>query len=142
MILFKLSYPPTDDQIHHFQGLFCQFIAQLVKVHSQFDTWQPLVVRLEALVNLVGLSRTQWQTLQILINLRPLNFIVITLLAEFNSRCGYFSVNLRRRPKHTVISSQFEIAEIINLQEVGEETISEIMYNGMSGNGRIVCYYL
>lgn len=142
MILFKLSYPPTDDQLHHFQGLVCQFIAQLVKVYSQIDTWQPLVVQLWALVKLVGLSRAQWQTLQILINPPPLNYIVITILAELNSRCGYFSVNLRLRSKHTTISSQFEITEIINLQEVREEAMREKMYNGMSGDGRIVCYYL
>jgi hypothetical protein len=46
----------------------------------------------------------------------------VTLLAELHGRMGHFPAVLRLRPVPDSNPPQFEVAEVINLQEVRDET--------------------
>lgn len=75
-----------------------------------------------SLLDTVGLSSQEWQTLPILINLPSLKVIAAIRLAELHGRMGYFPTVLRLRPVQGSTPPQFEVAEVINLQAIRDST--------------------
>jgi hypothetical protein len=118
MNIINFSHPLTKEQRAGIESLSGRAVAQVIDVKSQFDNSQPFTAQTKALVESVGLSPEEWQTLPLLINLPSLNVIVALLLAELHGLCGYFPAVLRLRPIAGGTLLQFEVAEIINLQVV------------------------
>lgn len=121
MILLNFAHPITDEQRAQIEALTGQKIERVVEINSQIDPQQPLVPQVVALADQAGLSPTEWQTLPLLINPPSLNYIAVALLAELHGRCGYFPAHLRLRPVRGSIPPRYEVAEVINLQEVRDE---------------------
>jgi len=69
-------------------------------------------------VKSVGLSPEEWQTQPILIHPPALNFIAVALLAYLHGLMGYFPAAIRLRPVEGSTPPRYEVAEVINLQEV------------------------
>jgi hypothetical protein len=69
-------------------------------------------------VDSVGLSPEAWQTERLLINPPSHNLIAVTLLAELHGRMGYFPACLRLRPIEGSVPPRYEVAEVLNLQDV------------------------
>ena len=118
MILLNLSHPLTPEHLSQIETLTGRKIDRVIELHSQIDPQQPLAQQVMDLVNQVGLSPTDWQTLPLLVNPPPLNFIAVVLLAELHGRCGYFPAHLRMRPIQNSLPPQYEVAEVLNLQEL------------------------
>jgi hypothetical protein len=116
MILLNFSHPLTDDHRAQLETLTGQTIERVVEIDSQIDPQQPLAPQITVMVDECGLSPAEWQTLPLLINPPSLNFIAVTLLAELHGRCGYFPAHLRMRPVQGSLPSQYEVAEVLNLQ--------------------------
>ncbi|OQB73555.1 MAG: hypothetical protein BWX92_03325 [Deltaproteobacteria bacterium ADurb.Bin135] len=121
MIIFNFSHPLTPHQIKQIEDLIGKKVDEVMDIYTQIEPNQPIVPQIRILVDSCNLSLDQWQTLPIIINPPSLNFIAVTLLAELHGRCGYFPAHLRLRPKNNTLPPQFEVAEIINLQEVRDE---------------------
>jgi len=121
MILLNFAHPITDEQRAQIETLTGQKIERVVEINSQIDPQQPLVPQVVALADQAGLSPTEWQTLPLLINPPSLNYIAVALLAELHGRCGYFPAHLRLRPVQGSLPPRYEVAEVINLQEVRDE---------------------
>jgi hypothetical protein len=90
------------------------------EVNSQIDAQQPLIPQVVAMADRCGLSPVEWQTLPIVVNPPSLHWVAVTLLAEIHGRCGYFPAHLRLRPVQGTMSPQFEVAEVLSLQDVKE----------------------
>lgn len=118
MILLNFSHPLTPDHLQRIEALTGQRMERVVEVHSQIDPQQPLVSQVAALADQASLSPAEWQTLPILVNPPSLNFIAVALLAELHGRCGYFPAHLRTRPVTGSLPSQYEVAEVLDLQAV------------------------
>ena len=118
MILLNFSHPLIPDHLAQIEALTGQKVERVAEVHSQTDPQQPLVLQAVALADQAGLSSAEWQTLPLLVNPPSLNFIAVTLLAELHGRCGYFPAHLRMRPVQGSLPSQYEVAEVLNLQAV------------------------
>ncbi|MEZ4864404.1 MAG: CRISPR-associated protein Csx15 [Caldilineaceae bacterium] len=71
-----------------------------------------------ALAEQVGFTAVQWQTLPILIN--PPSFVpgALCLLSELHGRIRHFPTVVRLRPGTKDGTRVFEVAEILNLQEI------------------------
>lgn len=121
MIIYNFSHPLAPDQIKQIEDLIGKKVEKVVDIHTQIDPKLPIVPQVRALIDSCNLSSVEWQTLPILINPPSLNFVAVTLLAELHGRCGYFPAHIMLRPKNNSIPPQFEVTEIINLQEVREE---------------------
>ena len=69
-----------------------------------------------ALVELVGLTQAEWETLPIVVN--PPGFVpgALCLLSELHGRMGYFPAVVRLCPVAGSNPRMYELAEIINLQ--------------------------
>jgi hypothetical protein len=120
VIILNFSHPLTSAQVAAIEQLTGQRIEQAVEVKTQFDSGQPFVEQMRALLDEVHLASEDWQTKPLLVNLPSLNVIAALLLAELHGRMGHFPAVLRLRPIAGTTPPQFEVAEILNLQTVRE----------------------
>lgn len=120
MVLINFSHPLTELQRRQIEALLARPIEQYIEVPTYFDPMQPFATQVEALTEQVGLSATEWQTLPIVVNLPSLSVIAGVLLAELHGRMGYFPPILRLRLVENSTPPEYEVAEIINLQQVRE----------------------
>lgn len=118
MLLLNFSYPITPDQQSQIEQLTGQRLAQVIDLPVQFDNNQPFLPQFKALMAQIPLTPEQWQSEPLLVNLPSLNHIAALLLAELHGRMGYFPSIVRIRPVAGSTPPRFEVAEIINLQEV------------------------
>ncbi|MCS6927770.1 MAG: CRISPR-associated protein Csx15 [Candidatus Binatia bacterium] len=124
MILLNFAHPLTPDQLQQIVTLTGRAVERVIAIPCQIDPQLPLVPQVRALIEQVGLSAQEWQTLPLLVNPPSLNFIAVVLLAELHGRCGYFPAHVRLRPVHGSLPPQYEVAEVINLQAVRDEARS------------------
>ncbi|MCX7939732.1 MAG: CRISPR-associated protein Csx15 [Anaerolineae bacterium] len=118
MYLLNFSHPITPEQRAQLMRLLNIEALEVRDVSTQFDHQRSFVEQTRALADAVGLSPSEWQTLPIVVNLPALNTIAACLLAELHGRMGYFPPVLRLRPVEGALPPRFEVAEVINLQQV------------------------
>lgn len=121
MILLNFSHPLTPEQVAAIEALTGATVARRVDVPVQFDEQQPFSLQVRGLLHKVDLSAADWQTQPILVVLPSLNFITAALLAELHGRMGYFPPVVRTRPVADRIPRAYEVAEILDLQQMREE---------------------
>ncbi len=118
MILLNFAHPLTPDHLAQIEALARQPVERVIDVHSQIDAQQPLAPQAAALADQAGLTPAEWQSAPLLVNPPSLNFVAAVLLAELHGRCGYFPAMLRMRPVEGSIPLRYEVAEVLNLQDV------------------------
>ncbi len=121
MILLNFSHPLTPTQLAQLAALTGAAVERVIAVPAQFDTVQPFVPQVEALLAAVPLTAEEWQTTPLLVVPPALNFITAVLLAELHGRMGYFPAIVRLRPVAESLPSRYEVAEVINLQTARED---------------------
>ncbi|HXF60000.1 MAG TPA: CRISPR-associated protein Csx15 [Caldilineaceae bacterium] len=121
MILINFSHPLTPAQVAQIEALAGRAIERLIQRPVQFDEQQPFAPQVQTLVDGVALTPEEWQTLPLLVVLPSLNFIAAALLAELHGRMGYFPPVVRTRPAAGQTPRVYEVAEILDLQQIREE---------------------
>lgn len=121
MLLLNFSHPLTADHLAQVEAITGNTVERVVDQPVQFDIVEPFAPQVVALVDSTGLTPTEWQTLPLLVNPPSLNVIAVTLLAECHGRMGYFPPVLRLRVVTGSLPPRFEVAEIINLQQVRDK---------------------
>ncbi len=118
MQILNFSHPLTNPQISQIENL-TQLKTEAVRdVKVQFDVAQDFLPQVIALVEKLNISSEEWQTEVWLLNLPALNYITAILLAELHGRIGRFPTIIRLRPGTNPLVTNFEVAEIINLDAV------------------------
>ncbi|MBT9252166.1 MAG: hypothetical protein KM296_00420, partial [Brockia lithotrophica] len=95
MVLINFSHPFTPEQLQQIRELTGKEIERLIDVDAQIDLQGPIVPQIVAMVDRVGLTPQEWQTLPIIVNPPSLNFSAVVLMAELHGRCGYFPAAVR-----------------------------------------------
>lgn len=121
MILLNFSHPLTPDQLAYIETLTGQPVAEVRGEMAEFDHESPFAEQVRALADRVGLSPEEWQTTPLLVVPPSLNFITAVLLAELHGRMGYFPPVVRLRPVEGSTPTRYEVAEVINLQQVRDD---------------------
>lgn len=121
LTLLNLSHPLTAAHLAAVEALAGARIERVIEHGTQFDVERPFIPQVVALVDGIGLSPVEWQTLPLLVNPPALNYIAVALLAELHGRMGYFPSVLRLRPVQGSTPPRFEVAEILNLQAMRDE---------------------
>lgn len=121
MFLLNFSHPLTAAQLAQVAALTGHPVDRVLDVPTHFNPAQPFAEQVIALVESVGLTAIEWQTLPLLINPPGHAPLAVTLLAELHGRMGYFPAVLRLRPVPESTPPRFEVAEIINLQAVRDQ---------------------
>ena len=118
MILLNFTHPLTDAQLAQIEELTGNAIERLVETMVQLDEQAEFSQQVTALADEVGLEPRDWQTLPILVNPPGHAPGAVALLAELHGRMGYFPAIVRLRPVQGSNPRRYEIAEIMNLQEI------------------------
>ena len=118
MILLNFSHPLTEEQVKEIEAITGQTVAEVRHMPAQFNPQQPFVPQVEALAEACQLTPEEWQTTPLLVVPPSLNFITAVLLADLHGRMGYFPPVARLRPIEGSTPTRYEVAEVINLQQV------------------------
>lgn len=121
MIILNFAHPLTDEQLNQITALAGESAAEVIDVSSQIDPQEPLIPQIVAMVDGLNIPPRRWQSETWLINPPSLNFSAAVLLAELHGRLGYFPPCLRLRPVKGTPVPRFEVAEILNLNQLREE---------------------
>lgn len=120
MILLNFSHSLTGEHLEQIELLAQQPVERVLKVNSHIDPDQSLIPQVVAMVDGIGLSAREWETLPLVVNPPSLNFLAVTLLAELQGRCGHLPACLRMRPIPDLVATRYEVAEVLNLQSLRE----------------------
>lgn len=120
MIILNFSHPLTEQQLTQIQRMVSEPIEKVIPLAVHFDNTLSFLPQLESLMRQIPIQADEWQSLSILVNPPSLNFITALLLAELHGRMGYFPPILRLRPVEGALPPRYEVAEILNLQQVRE----------------------
>ena len=121
MILLNFSHPLTADHLAQVEALIGQRVAEVRGEMPQFDHRASFVEQVRALADRVGLSPEEWQTTPLLVNPPGYAPATAVLLAELHGRIGHFPAVLRLRPVEGSVPTRYEVAEVINLQQIRED---------------------
>ncbi len=120
MLILNFAHPLTEEQLKRIEELTGRAVERVIAVNSQIDPEKPLMPQIAELVDRVGLSAEEWQTLPILVNPPALSYSTAALIAELHGRMGYFPPIVRLKPLSSV-PPQFTVAEILDLQTARDE---------------------
>jgi hypothetical protein len=121
MIVLNFSHPLTDAQCQQIEKLSEQSIDTIITVLTEFDVGNGFVAQCIDLLDRLAINPLQWQQAAWLVIPPSLNFITAVLLAELHGRMGHFLTIARTRPVPGSTPTQYEVAEVINLQDVRDE---------------------
>lgn len=124
MIVLNFSHPLTADQIATIETKLNLCVAKVCDVPCQLDNSAEFSPQIRTLLDGITLTSNEWQAQRILIVPPGYAPAAAVLLAELHGRMGYFPSIVRIRPNHTA-AEPYEVAEIINLQQLREKTRRE-----------------
>lgn len=119
MILINFSHPLTDQQMAQVVALVGA-TPEVRAIDAQIDRERPLAEVAVELVDRVGLTADEWQTIPLLINPPALAPLAVVVLAEIHGRAGGFPAMLNVRPVAGSVPTRYEVAEVLNLQALRE----------------------
>jgi hypothetical protein len=119
-LIVNFSHPMIREHLVQIEELLHHKIQRVIDIPSQIDPAVPLDPQIDAMISQTGLTEVEWQNLPLIINLPSLNYSTALLLAKLHGLCGYFPAILRLRAVPGRITTCFEVAEIVNLQQERE----------------------
>ena len=122
MLILNFSHPFTDEQSTQTAELAESAIDEIRTIRVQIDQESALEPQVRAIVDSVGLTSGEWQTRQLLINPPGYAPAAFVLLAELHGRIGHFPTLIRLRPRPGGAVTTFEVAELLNLHTIREES--------------------
>ena len=118
MLILNFSHPLMPEHVDALRRLTGQADVRVEALACQFDHARPFGDQARELLDRAALSAAEWQTAPLMLNLPSLSAIAGVLLAEVHGRAGYFPPIVRLRPVPNQTPPRFEVAEIVNLQQV------------------------
>ena len=139
MIIINFSHKLTEPQIESIKALtHFEEIERVISLPVQFDPQLPFQGQLVSLMEEIPLSLDEMQTLPIVVNLPSLNHIAAMVLAYLHGKMGHFPTIIRIRPAADSTPTQFEVAELINLQIIRDKYSSHQVQPGEKAPDEIV----
>jgi hypothetical protein len=121
VIILNFSHPITDEQQAQIVELAGVASPDTRSIPVQIDQRQPLTAQISRLVDAIGFTSQEWQTLDLLINPPGYAPAAFVLLAELHGRIGHFPSLIRLRPRPGPITT-YEVAELLNLQSIHDQS--------------------
>lgn len=118
MLLLNLSHPLTPAHLARLEELTGAKVARVIEKMPQFEHARPFAEQARELVDGLGLLSTEWQTQPVLLNPPGYAPAALAVIAELHGRMGHFPSIVRLRPLDGSTPTQYEVAEVINLQAV------------------------
>ena len=125
LVLLNFGHPLAAAQQAQLEALVGRSITEC-RVAAHIDREVPLVQAARDLTRQVPLSSSGWQTQPLAVILPGLSVLAACQLAEIHGRSGHFPtiVNLRPAPDPALAVTVFEVAELVNLQAIRDDSRS------------------
>ena len=125
MLILNFAYPFTPEQLTAIEKITGESSLRVIDCPVRsFDNQQPFEGQVEALLERLELSPSDWQP-PVLVNLPSLASIAALVLAKVHGRLGHFPAIIRLRPVEGAAVTKYEVAEIVNLEAVRQEARGE-----------------
>lgn len=121
MNILNFAHPLTPKQLDQIAAIVGKTSERIQDVKVQFNLEEPFGQQVIRLLDELGISSQDWQTGGWLIVLPSLNYGAAVLLAELHGRMGHFPTILRLRPVAGALVTEYDVAEIINLENIRAE---------------------
>jgi len=118
MNLLNFSHPLTPAQHEAVQAILGGPFATITEAKAQFEPEKEFTPQAVALLDSLNVDSGRWQGEGWVVVLPSLNYIAAVLLAELHGRMGHFPTMIRLRPAQQNLVTVYEVAEIINLEQV------------------------
>ena len=106
MILLNFAHPLAAAPRASMERCSGQALERVIEVKTQLNHNQPCVAQVRQVVEAVGLSSEEWQSLPLVVHLSSLSVVAALAVAELHGRCGYFPAVLRLKPVPDTTSLQ------------------------------------
>ncbi len=114
--LLNFARELTVQQQQNLDVALGQRVLKVIHRPAHFEDARPYGPQCVALAESVGLTASEWQSLPIVVNPPGFTPGALCLLSELHGRIGHFPSAMRLRPVAGSNPSQFEVAEVMNLQ--------------------------
>jgi len=118
MNILNFAHPLTPKQIEQITSIVGTAPVAITDIRIQLDLEAAFQSQIVAIVDGLNLTPEQWQTGGWLVALPSLNYAAAVLLAELHGRMGHFPAMLRLRPVAGALVTEYDVAEIVNLEAV------------------------
>lgn len=118
MLVLNYGHPLTNEQQSQIARLAGQVPLRVIEITTQVAEDDALTVQATALIEQTGLSSQEWQQTALLVNLPGYSTLAACLLAEIEGRSGHLPAILKLRPVPNQLLTEYEVSEIINLQQL------------------------
>ena len=118
MLILNFSHPLTADHLAQVEALTGRAVERVADVPVQIDVDRNLAEQVAEIVDGIGMSSEEWQSLPLLVNLPGYAPAAAVLLAELHGRMGYWPTIMRQRAVSGSLPTRYEVAETIGLQEI------------------------
>lgn len=118
MNILNFAHPLTPKQIEQITSIVGATPDAITDIRIQLDLEAAFQSQIVAIVDGLNLTPEQWQTGGWLVALPSLNYAAAVLLAELHGRMGHFPAMLRLRPVAGALVTEYDVAEIVNLEAV------------------------
>lgn len=118
MHILNFSHPLTEAQLAAIKQRVGTDEATITSAKTHFDTEEPFGEQVVSLIDTLNITPEAWQGEAWLVVLPSLNYIAAVLLAELHWRMGHFPAIARLRPVADALTTTYELAEIINLEQL------------------------
>ncbi len=121
MLLLNFGHPLTAEQRAQIEELTGRQIDHTIEANLQVDQALPLRPQIVIATDQIALTTSDWQTQALLVNLPGYAPVAACLLAEIEGRSGHLPSIIKMRPVADSLLTEYEVVEIINLQDLRAE---------------------
>jgi predicted HTH transcriptional regulator len=117
-VLINFGRRITNSQVQQIERLTEARVDEIISADYLLDDTQPYEAQLLNLVQSVGITKYEWESLPLVVNIHPFAPAAAGVLAQIHGLRGNFPGILRLRQND---AGEFEVVEILNLQRLRNE---------------------
>lgn len=121
LTVVNFAHPITPTQREQIEQLTGLRLRNVLELRAEFDMQSALQPQVTALVESITLTSAEWQSSPLVVNLPGYAPAAAILLAELHGRTGHFPAILHLRLAEGHPAPTYDVASIINLQDVREK---------------------
>ena len=119
-VLVSFCRPMDSTQLEQLSGLLGEEIDEFINVAYSLANDKPYLAQVRAMIDQVGFTPDEWQSLPLVVNVHPLAPAAAAVLSWLHGLRGHFPDVVRlAQNEHT---GNFEVVEVLRLQSVRNET--------------------
>jgi hypothetical protein len=124
-ILLNFGHPLDETQVEQAKRIIGASIDEIIDVPGQLVDNQPYLPQVERLIQQVGFTPEEWQSLPLVVNVHPFAPAASAVLAWLHGLRGYFPDILRMARNEQ--TGHFDVVEVLPLQSIRNQIRQKVV---------------